>query len=879
MAAARLEEFRNYLANIQPLRELIAIQNKFSVEIFLVGGIIRDFLLDRLPTGECVEIDFAIEKDAERVARSFARKIQANFVLLDERNQTFRVIIKGDASYQFDFSQFRGEDIKEDVSLRDFTINALALDLKNLQEAGPLLLIDPCRGLSDVKDRIVRVLSERSFSDDPLRIIRAFTFFAELGFEIESVTLDLIKKYACLLPNVAGERLAEQLAKIMISPCAYDAVKKMDEAGVLHKIFPLIEEMRGVEQGPYHHLDVWRHSLEALRQLEEVLTQLCSQTLFGEKIKQYLGEKLGGDRGRIFVVRLGVLFHDLGKPRAKEITPEGKIRFIGHEKIGADLVSGLAGRLRLSSREKNTLIRLVQLHLRPGYLVDTQDISPRAKLRFFRAAEEDSIALILTALADKRATRGPLTAPESQEVFSRYLVKVMEDYFYEKELVKPTRLLDGNEVMQILNLSPGPIIGELLRALEEVQVEKRVKDKREAEEFVKALFNTLIDTDKHELPRTKVELPQIGHRWAQRGIRSYFYDLATDKNSSFWSMPVKFFLSLLSFAYFLFIKGVLFLYKKNYFHKHKLPLKIISVGNITWGGTGKTQLAEYIAAYLKQHGYRVAILTRGYGKPVTSNQLPVASYKEMGDEAYMLARNLRDVPVIVDVDRARGMEHAIKNYNVDTAILDDGFQQWRVRKDLEIVTIDVTSPFGNGWLLPRGILREPLSSLKRADIFFLVKTNLISEEKKNNIMSALNGVNPSAMIVEAIYEPRYLRDLITQEEIGLNLLKDKDICILSGIASPDSFKATVEKLQCNIKLSFDFLDHYCYKRIDLDKILALCSKNNIEILLTTEKDAVRIEPLVKGSIIDSKIFSLVVKLKILESEEKFHARLFSLYQR
>jgi len=258
----------------------------------------------------------------------------------------------------------------------------------------------------------------------------------------------------------------------------------------LERIFPIIKEMQGVEQGPYHHLDVWLHSLETLKELEEILEELSTHSLLGEKIRNYLRENLGGTRERAYILKLGALFHDIGKPRTKEITPEGKVCFIGHEKIGVDLVKEISERLKFSSKEENSLVRLIQFHLRPGSLVESQNISAKAKFRFFRAAEEESVGLILIGLADKEATRGPLTTEENQLIFKDYLIKLIEDYFYQKELVKPKRLLDGYEVMQILNIPPGPLVGEILKELEEVQVEKKINNKEEAEKFIRMVFKS-----------------------------------------------------------------------------------------------------------------------------------------------------------------------------------------------------------------------------------------------------------------------------------------------------------------------------------------------------------------------------------------------------
>ncbi len=485
----KLKKFRNYLAEIDPLEALINTSDKLSAEIFIVGGIIRDFLLKRIsPEVPFVEIDFAVKRDTEKLARIFAKDIGGNFILLDEKTSTFRVILKGRYTYQFDFSRFRADTIEEDLFLRDFTINAMAFNLNGLKAESALEFIDPCGGMRDLEKKEVRAVSEHSFPDDPLRIIRAFRFAVNLGFKIDPDILKCAKEYAHLLRGVSGERITEELYKIICSEDSYSWISRMDETGILEVIFPVIGEMRDVNQGPYHHLDIWRHSLEALKEFECVLAEFSHNEILSKKIKDYLDIELGGERSRLFILKLGTLFHDIGKPRAKEITEENKIRFIGHERIGAKLVSGIAENLRLSSKEKNSLERLVNLHLRPGCLVDTQDISPRAKLRFFRAAEEDSVALILLALSDKRATRGPLTTAESQITFSKYLTGVIKDYFYQKELVKPVKLLDGDQIMRILGIPPGKAVGNILDRLEEAQVEKKVNTEEEAEEFIRHMF-------------------------------------------------------------------------------------------------------------------------------------------------------------------------------------------------------------------------------------------------------------------------------------------------------------------------------------------------------------------------------------------------------
>lgn len=312
------------------------------------------------------------------------------------------------------------------------------------------------------------------------------------------------------------------------------------------------------------------------------------------------------------------------------------------------------------------------------------------------------------------------------------------------------------------------------------------------------------------------------------------------------------------------------------FRPYSLNCKVVSVGNITLGGTGKTTLVEFIAEYLRDKGYRVAILSRGYKRKVPQRpRVPVPSYENMGDEPYMLKMNLGDIPVIVDADRIRAGKKAIFEYKADTVILDDGFQQWKIKKDLEIVAVNSVSGFGNKYMLPAGVLREPLSALARADIFVLTKSNLNSDTI--SIRNILKRINPQAMIIESMHEPQGFYRLGEEKNIlGPDALKDKTVTLFCGIGDPDSFEEIIVGLGIKVRKFIKFPDHHKYSDKDLEDIIAGSQNKNIGALITTAKDAVRINKIgVSGYKLP--IYVLRVKLKIKEDEEKFCNRLLGLY--
>jgi tetraacyldisaccharide 4'-kinase len=363
-------------------------------------------------------------------------------------------------------------------------------------------------------------------------------------------------------------------------------------------------------------------------------------------------------------------------------------------------------------------------------------------------------------------------------------------------------------------------------------------------------------------------------------MQTYLYNLATDKSRGLIASFSKAFLFALSLIYGLIVRILIFLNSNS---AYRLGCKVISVGNITLGGTGKTTLVEYIARYLKSKGHKVAIISRGYKRKIPNSksqipnkfQIPNPNYQTLGDEPYMLLKKLGDIPVIVDADRIRATKRAIRDYSVDTVILDDGFQQWKIRKDLEIVTIDATNPFGNRQMLPRGILREPISSLRRADTFVITKCNL--KRDTDEIKDALAKISPSSLIIKSAHQPIGLYLFEKPEELfSIDYLYGKTVSVFSGIGDPDAFENLIKGLGANIALAFRFNDHHSYTKDDLDKIARSSRDKNSNILITSEKDAARLLD-VGVTLYDLRLLVLSIKLSFAEDEQRFRNRLLQLY--
>ncbi len=458
------------------LAEVFAFSQKRKVKLYLVGGFLRDIILKRQKQEP--DIDFAIKNHAIAFGRGLAKQIKAGFVILDKEHGCCRLVKKlRNTAYTLDFTDFRGKDLEDDLLHRDFTINCLALDLKDALggEDFTARLIDPLAGQKDLKSGLIKMAKASAFDEDPLRILRAFSLSAVFNFKIEPKTLALVKKKAKKLTAVSFERIRDELFKILACADSDKFLAKLDQLKILPLIIPEIEKMRGVYQGPYHHLDVLKHSFETLRQLEIVLREYAKN----QEVNAYLDKYIAASRQRRQLLKLGAFLHDIGKPDAKRRIAQKTI-FHGHERIGSGITKEVVKRLKLSNDELFVLQKMVFLHLRPGYMADSAALSQRAKFRFFRDAGEEAISVFLLSLADQRSTCGRLTTKKSHLKHEKAVAGLIKEYFAKLKEKKLVRLVNGDQLMAKLGLGPGPLIGKVLAQLEELQALGKISTQQEA---------------------------------------------------------------------------------------------------------------------------------------------------------------------------------------------------------------------------------------------------------------------------------------------------------------------------------------------------------------------------------------------------------------
>lgn len=343
-----------------------------------------------------------------------------------------------------------------------------------------------------------------------------------------------------------------------------------------------------------------------------------------------------------------------------------------------------------------------------------------------------------------------------------------------------------------------------------------------------------------------------------------YHKLISGQNKSVVASFLRLFLWLAAQGYTVVIALRNFLYSKKWLKTHRANAVVISIGNITAGGTGKTPLVIWLYKLLQQKNFQCAVLTRGY-KATQETRLKT---QDQIDEPGILAESCPQAKVIVNPDRIAGAAEAVNKFAAKVLIMDDGFQHRRLARDLDIVTIDATQPFGFGKLLPAGLLREPLRSLKRADAIVLTRCDQSTDSELNQIENKLHLINPDMVVAKSIHAPIYAKST-NNKKISLEELKNKKVFAFCGIGNPDAFLHTVKKLGVILVGSKVYNDHHSYCEEDVREIFELADKSNVDLVLTTHKDWTKIDFLKILYSEDTKpIDYLEIELKFISGEDK-----------
>lgn len=472
-------------------------------EIYLVGGAVRDLILNRLSR----DFDFAVPSGGISLARRVARAFDANFMILDEERDTGRVIVTDpdNARTFLDFATYRGgTKLEDDLRARDFTVNAIAYDLRTNS------VIDPLNGAEDIRAKIIRACSHTSLTDDPIRILRAVRHAAAFDFKIDLTTRSAMKDAASLLPNVSPERQRDELFKILEGPKPDASIRALEMLGVFPHFLPELSVMKGVEQSSPHVYNVWEHTLKVLGHLEAILAALESGSGGGdpflsklvttlgkyrERFNSHFTESLNTDRSVRAALFFAALYHDVEKPATKSVDEAGRIRFFDHDVKGAQVASTRGHAFNLSNDEIQRIKKIVYNHMRFHFFtmqLEGKKQAPTRKsiYRFFRDAGEAGVDLILIGLADVRGTYDHTLTQKFWQTNLDIANILLENYWEKREeTVAPPRLLDGNDLIKELNLESGRIIGQLLEAIREGQAVGEISTREEALSLARKLLD------------------------------------------------------------------------------------------------------------------------------------------------------------------------------------------------------------------------------------------------------------------------------------------------------------------------------------------------------------------------------------------------------
>ncbi len=418
-------------------------------EIYLVGGYLRNYFINKTISSDR---DIVCIRDSYLFAKKLTYKLNGTFIELDNENKIYRVVLEDKTNY-IDISQALNNNIEQDAFRRDFTINSIYYDIKNDK------ILDYTNGIEDIKNKIIRTTNLSNILDDPLRLLRLYRFYSITSFDIEEELCEFVKNNIEKINSVAKERINYEIMQIFSSKYLTDTLLKMLEDNVLEYIFPFVKEVKKIPPNSHHHLDLIHHLIETVNNIR-------------------LDKPL---------LKLAAFYHDIGKPSTWTIEESGRHRFIGHDTVGGELVKEELKKLGFSNKQINYISKLVRYHIYPCSLINAGEDNKKAKARFIRKLGDEVPDVIELARADRLSAQGEAITKDMVDLTLNHLENLLEYYAEIKNTFVMTPLLNGEDIMNILNIKPSKKVGEILENLKEMQIAKEITTKKEALEYIKTL--------------------------------------------------------------------------------------------------------------------------------------------------------------------------------------------------------------------------------------------------------------------------------------------------------------------------------------------------------------------------------------------------------
>lgn len=464
------------IASDSILSKIIASCNN---EIYLVGGTVRDFLMGKDSFDKDIIV---VDEDAKDFALKLQKVFDAVYVPLDEENKIYRLVLPDKINY-IDITNPIEGSLHKDLMRRDLTINAVAVNIRTAE------VIDLCGGVTDIHNHTINYINEHNFEDDPLRLLRVYRFQSTLGFELTAETIHAVCKFVKLIHKPAVERIVHELILLFGGKYADKALLNMNKTWLLEEIFPIVNELKKVPPNTHHHLDLFHHSVETVRQIQLIYESAP------DVVREHMDKVDFGGASRLAHLKLAGFLHDIGKFSTWTIEEDtGRHRFIKHDDVGAKMSVKLLKSMNFSNKQIEYVSSMIRNHIYPSQVMSAPEVDynsatgEKVMMRYVRKMDDNSIDNIILAQADRLSARGEAVSDEMVENNISNLNKLLNFYLSVKDTLEPLPiLLDGNDVMKLLNIKPSKRLGEIMNALHEAQLSGDVTTKEQAIDFVTSI--------------------------------------------------------------------------------------------------------------------------------------------------------------------------------------------------------------------------------------------------------------------------------------------------------------------------------------------------------------------------------------------------------